>query len=84
MTSVDIRKRTWTWQGERGSAWQLNWRHEGKRHQKQFRTRQEAELYRDKLIRDRSARDYDVPRETRTADRWRVGRTEPSIILSPA
>ncbi|PYO46639.1 MAG: hypothetical protein DMD84_25540 [Candidatus Rokuibacteriota bacterium] len=25
-----------------------------------------------------------VPRETRAADRWRVGRTVPSIILSPA
>ena len=24
------------------------------------------------------------PRETRAADRWRVGRTVPSIILSPA
>jgi putative transposase len=26
----------------------------------------------------------DSPRETRAADRWRVGRTVPSIILSPA
>jgi hypothetical protein len=57
---MNIRKRTWTWKGERASAWQLNWRHGGARHQKQFRTRQEAELYRDKVIRERYACDYDV------------------------
>jgi integrase len=61
---MNIRKRTWTWKGERASAWQLNWRHGGVRHQKQFRTRQEAELYRDKVIRERYARDYDVLLDT--------------------
>jgi integrase len=65
---MNLRKRTWNWNGERGSAWQLNWRHEGKRSQKQFRTRQEAELFRDKLIRDRYARDYDVLLEASFAD----------------
>jgi integrase len=57
---MNIRKRTWTWKGAKAVAWQLDWNDEGKRRQKQFRTRQEAELYRDKLIRGRYAREYDV------------------------
>lgn len=65
---MNIRKRTWTWQGERGTAWQLDWRDAGGRHQKQFRTRQEAELFRDKLIRERYAHEYDVLLETTFRD----------------
>ena len=61
---MNIRKRTWIWHGEKGTAWQLNWRVAGKRRQKQFRTRQEAEHFRDKLIRERYAREYDVLLET--------------------
>ena len=61
---MNIRKRTWTWQGAKRTAWQLDWRHGGKRGQRQFKTRQEAELYRDKLIRERYAREYDVLLET--------------------
>jgi integrase len=72
---MNIRKRTWDWNGERGSARQLDWRHEGKRRQKQFRTRHEAELYRDKLIRDRYARDYDVLLEASFSDFLEIYRT---------
>lgn len=57
---MNIRKRTWIWKGAKAVAWQLDWTDGGKRRQKQFQTRQEAELYRDKLIRERYARDYDV------------------------
>ncbi len=54
---MNIRKRTWTWQGSKAVAWQLDWREHG-RHQKQFPTRREAELYRDKLIRERNAAEF--------------------------
>ena len=57
---MNIRKRTWTWKGEKAVAWQLDWTDGGKRRQQQFRRRQEAELYRDKLIRERYAREYGV------------------------
>ncbi len=57
---MNIRKRTWTWKGAKAVAWQLDWSDGGKRRQKQFRTRQEADLYRDKLIRQRYACEYDV------------------------
>ena len=65
---MNIRKRTWTWQGAKAVAWQLDSNDGGKRRQKQFRTRQEAELYRDKLIRERYAREYDVLLEASFAD----------------
>ena len=57
---MNIRKRVWTWKGHKRSAWQLHWRERGKRRQKQFPTRREAELYRDKLIREGEAEKYGV------------------------
>lgn len=57
---MNIRKRTWSWQGEKSVAWQLDWTDGAKRQRKQFGTKQEAELFRDKLIRQHYARDYDV------------------------
>ena len=65
---MNIRKRTWESNGERGTACQLDWRRDGKRYQKQFRTRQEAELYRDKSNRERYAREYDVLLEASFAE----------------
>jgi integrase len=60
---MNIRKRTWTWQGQKATAWMLDWREGTRRRRKQFETKQEAELYRDKVIRNRYAREYDVPLE---------------------
>jgi integrase len=64
------------WQGEKNSAWQLNWRRDGRRHQKQFRTRHEAELYRDKVVRERYAHDYDVLLEASFAEFIRIYETK--------
>ena len=55
---MNIRKRTWTWRGEKRVAYQLDWRVSGRRHQKQFATRREVELYRDRMIRERSAEQF--------------------------
>ena len=55
---MNIRKRTWTWNGKERCAWQLDWREGGVRRQKQFRTRQEAEFFRDKLIAERHRTTY--------------------------
>lgn len=57
---MTIRKRTWKWKGQKRQAWRLDWRANGKRRQKQFKTKQEAELFRDKLIRERYAQEYGV------------------------
>lgn len=57
---MNIRKRRWTWQGEKRVAWRLDWRDPAGRHQRQFRTKHEAELFRDKLIRERNAERYDA------------------------
>lgn len=61
---MNIRKRTWIWQGEKANAWVVDWREGTRRRRQQFGTKQEAELFRDKVIRDRYARDYDVLLET--------------------
>lgn len=56
---MKIRKRQWTWQGEKHAAWRLDWKTAGgRRLQKQFRTRREADLFLEKLIREKHAREY--------------------------
>jgi len=56
---MNIRKRNWKWRGERRTAWRVDWNDPtGRRRQKQFKTKQEAELFRDKVIRERYAREY--------------------------
>ncbi len=57
---MNIRKRTWQYKGKKASAWLVDWTDRTGRHQQQFRTKQEAEHCRDKLIRDRYAREYGV------------------------
>src|SRR5688500_13606261 len=57
---MNIRKRTWTYKGQRHSAYQLDWRDSSGRHQKQFPTKRKAELHRDKLIRQDEAETYGV------------------------
>ena len=56
---MNIRKRTWKWQGEKRTAWRVDWKTPGgKRMQKQFRARQEAELFYGKLLKERQSRVY--------------------------
>ncbi len=61
---MNIRKRTWTWNNEKGVAWIVDWHDGPRRRRKQFGTKQEAELFRDRVIRQRYAREYDVLLET--------------------
>jgi integrase len=65
---MNIRKRTWTWRGDKGTAWVLDAKDGTRRLRKQFATKQEAELYRDKLIRNHYAQDYDVLLEASFAE----------------
>lgn len=55
---MNIRKRTWVWHGKPNRGYVLDGRISGRRIRKQFGTRQEAELYRDQLIRERNAERY--------------------------
>jgi integrase len=55
---MNIRKRTWTWKGSPNRAYILDGRVGGRRIRKQFPTRQDAERYRDRLIRERNAEVY--------------------------
>lgn len=55
---MNIRKRTWTWQGKTHHGYVLDGRRDGRRIRKQFATRREAELFRDTLIRERNAERY--------------------------
>ena len=58
---MNIRKRTWQWHGEDHTAWRVDWTDPtGRRRQKQFKTKDEAKLFRDKLIRERYAKEYGV------------------------
>jgi integrase/recombinase XerD len=58
---MNIRKRTWKWKGERHTAWRVDWTDPTeRRRQKQFKTKQEAEFFRDKVIRERYAKEYGV------------------------
>jgi integrase len=65
---MNIRKRAWTWQGEKRTAWVLDSKDGTRRLRKQFATKQEAELYRDKLIRNHYAAEYGVLLESRFSD----------------
>jgi integrase len=65
---MNIRKRTWTWQGEKRTAWLLDSKDGTRRLRKQFATKQEAELYRDRLIRNHYAAEYGVLLEASFAD----------------
>ncbi len=55
---VTVWKRTWVSNRKKGQAWVVDGREAGRRSRKSFPTRQEAELYRDKLIRERYAAEY--------------------------
>lgn len=55
---MNIRKRTWSWRGKTNHAYMLDGRVGRRRIRRQFRTRNEAELYRDKLIRERRSEAY--------------------------
>lgn len=58
---MKIRKRTWTRQGEKKTAWRVDWKTPGgRRMQKQFRSRNEAQLFLEKLVKDKHARTYGV------------------------
>jgi integrase len=65
---MNIRKRTWTWEGEKHTAWVLDSKEGTRRLRKQFATKQEAELYRDKLIRNHYAEEYGVLLEASFSD----------------
>src|SRR5260370_13932798 len=55
---MNIRKRSWIWKGKPSRGYVLDGRIAGRRIRKQFQTRQEAELYRDQVIRERNSERY--------------------------
>src|SRR5687768_1446927 len=55
---MNIRKRTWSWQGKKRTAWVLDANDGTRRVRKQFAAKHEAELFRDKLIRSHYAAEY--------------------------
>src|SRR5712692_4375643 len=57
---MNIRKRTWNRNGTKHTAWVVDARGHGNK-RRQFPTKAEAELYHDKLIRQRYAEEYQVP-----------------------
>lgn len=60
-----IRKTSWRYKGVKRSAWRVDARSIGGK-RVQFKTKREAELYRDKLIRERERDVYGVPTKGRT------------------
>lgn len=56
---MNIRKRTWRWQGEKHTAWVIDYK-DGKRRRRQFATRLEAELYFSNLLKRKRASAYGV------------------------
>jgi integrase len=69
VNTVHIWKRTWKWKGERRTAWRVDWTDPtGKRRQQQFKTKQEAGFFHDKLIRERYAKQYGVLLKASFAD----------------
>jgi integrase len=69
---TNIRKRSWTWNGQRHHAWRVDWKDSSGRHQRQFQSKVEAELFRDKLIKERHSREYGVLLETTFPDFLKV------------
>src|SRR5262245_2645893 len=69
---MNIRKRVWTWRGEKRTAWVLDAMDGTRRLRRQFATKQEAELYRDKLIRNHYAGEYGVLLEASFPDFLKV------------
>lgn len=65
---MNIRKRSWVWQGEKRHAWRVDWKDSSGRHQRQFRSKVEAELFQEKLIKERHSREYGVLLESSFAD----------------
>jgi len=57
---MNIRKRTWTYRGKKSTASLVDWKDRSGRHRQQFATKLEAEHFRDKLIRERYAKEYGV------------------------
>src|SRR5438105_11533784 len=57
---MNIWKRSWSWNGQRHHAWRVDWKDLSGRHQRQFRAKVEAELFREKLIKEKHSRDYGV------------------------
>jgi len=51
-------KRTWAYHGVKKTAWLVNWHEDGLRHRRQFPTKREATLFRDKLVQDVEATVY--------------------------
>ena len=72
---TNIRKRSWTWNGERHHAWRVDWKDASGRHQRQFHSRIEAELFRDKLIKERHSREYGVLLESSFPDFLKIYET---------
>jgi integrase len=65
---VNVIKRSWAWQGQRHHAWRVDWKDTSGRHQKQFRSKVEAGLFRDKLIKEKHSREYGVLLESTFRD----------------
>ena len=57
---MNIRKRSWTHDGKKSIAWLVDWKDRSGRRRHQFATKLEAEHFRDKLIRERYAKEYGV------------------------
>ncbi len=57
---MKIWKRSWVWNGKQHHAWRVDWKDSSGRHQRQFRSKIEAELFQEKLLRERHSREYGV------------------------
>lgn len=55
---MNIRRVKWQYRGHTHSAWRVDYRLGGKRIQRQFKTKLEAKLYLEKIIRERNSHEY--------------------------
>ena len=65
---MNIWKRSWVWNGQRHHAWRVDWKDSAGRHQRQFRSKVEADLFREKLIKEKHSREYGVLLESSFPD----------------
>jgi integrase len=65
---MNIWKRSWFWNGQRHHAWRVDWKDSSGRHQRQFGSKVEAELFREKLIKEKHSREYGVLLESSFPD----------------
>lgn len=69
---MKIRKRTWTYEGQKTSAWHLDWRDtNGARHRRQFATKAEAEAFQKTVFTGKLTEEYGELLPDITVERFR-------------